>query len=122
MGFHPINLFVRFILEVAALAGLAWWGWQTHTGMDRLAFCVLTPALVATIWGMFAVPGDRSRHGDAPVPVPGAIRLILELAIFAAAVIALALADMPVLALLLAAAVLVHYLLSADRVNWLVHH
>ncbi|GGP23847.1 hypothetical protein GCM10010970_38470 [Silvimonas iriomotensis] len=122
MGYHPINLFVRFLLELAALAGLAWWGWQTHSGAAQLAFCVLTPALVATIWGMFAVPGDRSRHGSAPVPVPGAIRLMLELAVFAAAVIALALTGALLLALLLAAAVCVHYLCSADRINWLVHH
>ncbi|MBB5192229.1 hypothetical protein HNQ50_002970 [Silvimonas terrae] len=122
MGFHPINLLLRFVLELAALAGLAWWGWKTHTGAAHMALAVLTPALVATIWGLFAVPGDRSRNGKAPVAVPGKIRLVLELAVFAAAVAALAMSGALAIALLLALAVAVHYLLSADRIDWLVHH
>ena len=40
------------------------------------------PAIAAAAWVTFAVPGDPSRSGRAPVPVPGWVRLLLELAVF----------------------------------------
>jgi hypothetical protein len=120
MGSHPVNLAVRFILEIAALVAIGYWGWTQHDGFVRYLLAVGGPVLAAVLWGTFAVPDDPSRSGKAPVPVPGIIRLALELAIFAFAAWALYDAGHGLLALILAIAVVVHYALSYDRIAWLL--
>ncbi|MBN2245139.1 MAG: DUF2568 domain-containing protein, partial [Candidatus Aminicenantes bacterium] len=37
------------------------------------------------LWGTFRVPGDSSSSGKAPIPIPGFLRLFLELVIFSLA-------------------------------------
>ena len=76
--------------------------------------------VAAALWGVFAVPDDPSRSGAAPVPVPGLVRLALELALFAASGVALHLANHPRLAVALGVAVLAHYAASWDRIQWLL--
>ena len=89
MGSHPVNLALRFLLEIAALVAIGYWGWTQHTGVLRFVLAIGGPVLAAVLWGTFAVPDDPSRSGKAPVAVPGIIRLALELAIFAFAAWAL---------------------------------
>jgi hypothetical protein len=120
MGFHPINLTFRFVLELCALAALAYWGWIQHSGLLRYLLAAGLPLVAAVMWGTFAVPGDRSRSGRAPVPVPGLVRLALELAFFAAATWLLYDAGQATLALIFGAATVVHYVLSYDRIAWLL--
>ena len=120
MGSHPLNLAVRFVLEIAALVAIGYWGWTQHDGFVRYLLAIGGPLLAAVLWATFAVPDDPSRSGKAPVPVPGIIRLALELALFAFAAWALYDAGNSLLALILAAVVLVHYALSYDRIAWLL--
>jgi hypothetical protein len=120
MGSHPVNLAVRFILEIAALVAIGYWGWTQHDGLVRYLLAIGGPILAAVLWATLAVPGDPSRSGKAPVPVPGILRLALELAIFAFAAWALYDAGNSLLALTLAAIVIVHYALSYDRIAWLL--
>ena len=120
MGSHPVNLMVRFLLELCALAVAGYWGWAVHGGQWRLLLAIGLPLLLAILWGVFAVPDDPSRSGRAPVPVPGVVRLILELAVFAFAAWALYAVGRPVLGLILAAVVVTHYIVSYDRITWLV--
>jgi hypothetical protein len=122
MSLHPINLILRFQLEIAALVAVGYWGFATHTGLGRVLFGILLPAAIAVAWAVLAVPGDRARSGLAPLPVPGALRLLLELAFFAFAAWALYDAGRPLLATILAGVTLVHYALSYDRVAWLMRH
>jgi hypothetical protein len=122
MGSNPINLALRFLLEVAALLSVSYWGWTLSSGALRYALAIGIPLLCAVLWGTFAVPDDPSRSGKAPVPVPGIVRLALELAFFAFAAWALYDAGQPVLSLILATLVVVHYLVSYDRVKWLLRH
>jgi hypothetical protein len=68
MANNPINLLVRFILELAGLFALGYWGWTQHTGALRILLAVGLPLLAAAIWGVFRVPGHP---GNAPVAVPG---------------------------------------------------
>ena len=89
MGSHPINLAVRFLLEIAALIALGWWGWNSGTGAWRFVLALGLPILAAVFWGTFAVPDDPSRSGKAPIPVPGLVRLLFELGFFASASAAL---------------------------------
>jgi hypothetical protein len=35
MANHPINLALRFLLELAAWGSMGYWGWQTHEGVMR---------------------------------------------------------------------------------------
>lgn len=120
MGFHPANLALRFLLELSALAAMGAWGWQQGEGPERYVFALLVPLVAAAAWGVLAVPGDRSRSGKAPVAVPGAVRLGVEAAFFAFAVLALYEAGGKALAAILASAVSVHYVASYDRVAWLL--
>ena len=117
MSEHPLNLGLRFLLELTALGAYAYWGWTTHEGIGRLAWAIGLPLLAATLWGVFRVPGDP---GDAPVAVPGAVRLALELAFFGGAVWLLGAAGRTQLALGFGAVVVLHYLVSYNRIFWLL--
>lgn len=121
MGSHPINLAIRFLLEVSALFSLGLWGWRSGNGWRRFALASLVPIIAAVLWGTFAVPGDPSRSGIAPVAVPGVLRLVLELGIFACAAWALHHAGFTRASWMLSIIVALHYLISYDRILWLVN-
>lgn len=120
MGGHPLNLALRFGLELAALGSLGLWGWHAGEGALRPVLAVGLPLAGAVGWGVFAVPDDPSRSGGAPVPVPGVVRLGLELALFAAAVWCLLDLGSGRFAVGLGVVVTLHYVASYDRVGWLV--
>jgi hypothetical protein len=120
MGSHPVNLFVRFFLEVAALIFSGIWA---HHQFDKssLAYImvILIPVSLAAIWGTFNVPGDPSRSGEAPVVVPGWLRLTIELAIFSFAYWAIASIGHGGWGISFFIVVVLHYALSYDRIIWL---
>jgi len=120
MGSHPINLGVRFLLEMAGLLAIGFWGWNTHSGLWRVLFGMGAPLLAAVLWGSFAVPDDPSRSGRALVPVPGWVRLLLELAFFAFAVWALFDLAAELWGWVLLVVTIIHYLTSYDRIGWLL--
>lgn len=117
MSNHPINLGVRFLLELSILASLGYWGWTEHNGIWRFLWGVGLPLVAAAVWGTFRVPNDP---GPAPVTVPGLVRLLLELALFGAAVALLFAAGQRVAGGVLATLVIFHYGVSYDRVFWLL--
>lgn len=118
-GFHPVNLAFRFLLELAALSGMAIGAYALGTGASAWLLAVAIPLVAMVAWGTFRVPGDGSASGEAPIAVPGVVRLLIELDVFAASVFLLWFAS-PRAAMLLAAAVVIHYALSLDRVRWLL--
>jgi len=121
VGSNPINLAVRFILELAALFALGSWAWQQGESLWlRVLFTFLVVLVAAVLWGTFAVPDDPSRSGAAPVPVPGWVRLLLELAILGAGVWAVFTVGRSTWGWVFGGLVLVHYLVSYDRVLWLL--
>ena len=120
MGSHPINLALRFGLELGALAAMAYWGWTGHVGAARWIWAIGLPIGSAVAWATFAVPHDPSRSGAAPLPVPGVVRLVLELGFFAAASLQVAARGRERLAIVSATVVLLHYAFSYDRVSWLL--
>ncbi len=117
MSSHPVNLAVRFILELAAWGAMGYWGWTQGQGALRFVLAIGLPVTAAAIWGTFRVPDDPGR---APVPVPGLVRLAIELATFGFATWALYDSGNTTLSLIFAAIVVVHYIVSYDRVAWLV--
>jgi hypothetical protein len=120
MGSHPINLAIRFLLELSALLAMGVWGWQQREGWLRFVLALGIPLMAALLWGIFAVPNDPSRSGKAPIATSGMIRLVLELAIFAFAAWALYAAGAVALSWILGITVAIHYAISYDRIQWLI--
>lgn len=120
MGSHPINLAVRFLLELTALGSFAYWGWTHINGWPRVIVAILLPVLVAATWAVFAVPDDPSRSGSTVVATPGFIRLLFELAFFGASVWVLLASRM--LGVGFGVIVVIHYVISYDRIIWLLAH
>jgi hypothetical protein len=79
MSNNPINLILRFLLEIAILFSLGYWGWTQQQGVLRYVLAIGLPIIAAVIWGTVRVPGDASHSGTARVPVPGTLRLIIRL-------------------------------------------
>jgi hypothetical protein len=90
--------------------------------MLRYLLALGLPLLAAVLWGVFAVPGDRSRSGSAPVPVPGILRLLLELLLFGTAAWCLYDTGQILLANMFGLIVLIHYIISYDRILWLLRN
>jgi hypothetical protein len=118
MSNHPINLALRFLLEIAALVIMGLWGYQLSAGPLRVAFAIGIPLLAAALWGIFRFPGDP--RPDVPVPVPGAVRLLLEVLYFGFAAWALSDMGMTQWALIFAGVVVLHYAVSLGRIRWML--
>ncbi|MEV7566879.1 YrdB family protein [Streptomyces tanashiensis] len=107
---HVFNEGLAFLLELAALAALAWWGWESadHTAL-RLLLAIAAPGLAAVVWGLFAAPRARFH-----VPLAGV--LLVKALVFGAAAVALDALGRPVWAVSFAAVALVNTALAtADR-------
>jgi hypothetical protein len=120
MGSHPVNLILRFLLEVVALFAMGAWGWFQGNGWLRFLLAIGLPVVAAILWGTFAVLNDPSRSGKAPVVIPGVLRLILELGFFAFAAWGIYDLGYVGLSAVFGIIVAVHYLVSYDRVRWLL--
>jgi len=117
---HPLNLALRFLLEVIAMVGYGIWGFhQSDTGI-RILLAISLPLGFAVFWGVFAVKGDPSRSGKTVIQTPGIVRLLLELGLFGAAAWMMLDLDHPLMALIFGVTVVVHYFLSFDRIAWLL--
>ena len=120
MGSHPVNLVLRFLLELVALLAAGLWGWDQAEDGWRYLLAIGLPVILATLWRTFAVPNDPSRSGKAPVVTNGIVRLLLELAFFGFAAWAFYSLGFITLNYVFVAVVIVHYLVSYDRVLWLL--
>ena len=120
MGSHPVNLAIRFLLEMSALVSIGMWGWKQSDGWLRYVLAIGIPIIFATIWGTFAVPDDPSRSGNAPIVTPGISRLAIELGFFACATWSLYDIGFNKISLAFGIIVVLHYIISYDRVKWLL--
>ncbi len=120
MGKHPLNLALRFLLELAAIFTFGLWGFNAAEGTSGILFAILLPLAFALLWGIFAVPNDPSRSGKTVIATPGIIRLFLELSLFTAASWMMSDLDYPKVWWIYWGIVLIHYIISYDRVLWLL--
>jgi len=120
MSKHPLNLAVRFALEVGAILTFGVWGLRFSELWIRYMLVILVPLIFALLWGIFAVPNDPSRSGKTVVPTPGPIRLILELVLFGSATWMLLNLEYIKLGWIFGAMVFLHYVISYDRIGWLL--
>jgi uncharacterized protein DUF2568 len=120
MGSNPINLALRFFLELGALVAMGFWEWNQGKGALRFMLAFGIPVIAAIIWGLFAVPNDPSRSGNAPIATPGILRLALEWIFFSFAAWTLYSAGATTASWIFVIVTLVHYILSYDRLYWLI--
>ncbi|OBQ59409.1 DUF2568 domain-containing protein [Mesorhizobium erdmanii] len=114
------NLTLRFLLELAALLGLGMAGWTFSSGWERWVLGLALPLIAAVLWGSFAVLDDPSRSGRAPVPVPGAVRLALELVILFGGAAGFYAAGYATTGVVVALLIAISYAFSLDRLGWLL--
>lgn len=112
-GIGIANLALRFLLELAALAAVGYWGFTTLESWPmKLLGGLGLPLLMAAAWGIFRVPGD----GGAPVvAVPTQLRLALEFVFFAVAVILLHRSGQKVPAYVFTALIVLNYGIDHER-------
>lgn len=116
MNTNPINLAVRFLLEIVMLMVLGCWGWHLTGDWLRYVAAAGFPSVAAVLWGTFRIPNDPK---PAPVAIPGIARLLLELGLFGLAIWALYDLGYARLSTIMAAIVVIHYLVSYDR-TWVM--
>ena len=88
------NLALRFLLELSILAALAYCGFRSMSGwLPKFLFGVGGPVLAAIVWGTFLSP-------KAAITLGAPWKLVLEIAVFGVAIIALYAAGQHLLALL----------------------
>ncbi|SEW52631.1 YrdB family protein [Chitinophaga arvensicola] len=112
MNTHPLNLTIRFLLEIIMLIILGCWGWQLGQHWLSYVLAIVFPLAAAALWGIFRIENDPK---PAPVAIPGVVRLLLEWWLFGLAVWGLRALGHPLLSNWLAAIVLIHYAVSWDR-------
>jgi Protein of unknown function (DUF2568) len=94
--FIAVNLGVRFLLELAMLVALSWVGGEIGSSWwVSVLLAIAFPLIAAVLWGMFIAP-------KAPRRLTDPAKLLVELVLFAAAVVGLAVVGHPVLAAVLA--------------------
>ena len=114
------NLALRLGLEIGALIGLGLAAWTQTEGAARWVAVVVVPLVAAALWGTFNVVDDPSRSGEAPVEVPGWVRLTVELLVLGSGWVAYGIAGYPAIAVVFAALALLHYAVSRPRLHWLL--
>jgi hypothetical protein len=96
------NLALAFLLELCALAALAYWGFNTGSGeLIHLILGIGAPLLTAVVWGMFVAP-------RAVKPAAPPAKLALRLIVFGAAALGLAAAGQSTLAVIFAVLVAIN--------------
>ena len=122
MTTHPVNLLVRFLMELAMLGAFAAWGWGIHAGIAlRIVTAIAAPAVGALVWGIFATPNDMVRSSAGPILVSGPLRLVIELVLFLAGAAALYAIGWHVAAAVYLAVIVVQNAVSYDRVRRLLN-
>jgi len=118
------QLVLRFVLELAALVAWGLAGWELTGdalgGWLRWLVALVLVSAAAGAWGTFRVEGDSGGENDAPVRVPGTVRLVLELVVLLGGAVAVTWTGETVFGVLLAVLVLLHYATTMPRVTWLV--
>jgi hypothetical protein len=79
---RSLNLALKSLLELAALAALGLWGASVADGATAILLAVGLPAVGAGLWGTFAAPKAGRR-------LPLRLRVPFELGVFVVAALAL---------------------------------
>jgi hypothetical protein len=95
-AYRAANLTIAFLLEIVALAGLCFFGFNTGGSMIvHIVLGIGAPVLAAVLWALFAAP-------RAKVRVPSWFRYLIKVVVFGAALAGLWAADHAALGIALA--------------------
>ncbi len=114
------TLALRLAIEVGMFAGIVVASIANYDGLPVWIVAAASVVTVATLWGVFAVPGDPSRSGKTVVKTPGAIRLVLELGLFGTVSAWLVVSEVYAAGATLGIATAVHYASWPARIRWLL--
>jgi hypothetical protein len=120
MVLPQLTLYFRFFLELAAFVAAGAWAYGQAEGLLGGTLALVIPLVMALVWGIFSAPNDPSRAGKPPVAVPGWLRLLIEVFFFGFAIWCVFALGLQMWGWLLAAAVLLLYGLTIQRVRWLL--
>jgi hypothetical protein len=94
-----VSLTLQFLLELAALAAYGYWGANTGSSTAvHVVLAIAAPLAAAVVWGLFGSP-------RAPFHLAGIWRIMLEVAFFGLAAVALIVAGQVVLGVVFAVVV-----------------
>jgi len=116
----PAQAGFRFLVELAALTCWAVVGWEVGGDTWGWVLAIGFPTVAASTWATFRVPGDLSAGKGGPIPVPGLVRLVVEVDVLVLAAVFAIVVGQVVLGVVVLVAVVVHYLLTLGRVRWLL--
>lgn len=120
MNKHPLNLAIRFLLEMTALVSSGVWAYGLDDSFMGIVYAVLTVLLLMILWGVFNVPNDPSRSGKAPMVVKGWLRLLIEFAIFSFGIWTMNQVCEALYSCIFGGLIVLHYLVSYERIIWLL--
>jgi hypothetical protein len=114
------HLAIRFALELALLAALAYWGWHLRDGgVVGVILAVAIPVIAGALWGVFRTRGDTGPVEPA-VAIPGILRLALEFALIGLAAYGVWSSGSRAAAETLLTAFALHYAVTWERAAWLI--
>lgn len=100
-----LNLGIRFILEIISLVAIGYWGFQLQAGtLVRYSVGIGVPIIIMIIWGTFGSPA-------APYRLSPAYRIILQIVIFASAILAVYFSYNQTLSIIFAILIIINTLL-----------
>ena len=111
-----MNIALRFLLEMAALFFTGRYFYEE----GNTILTVVLPLAMMTLWAVFAVPNDRSRSGKTVVSINGKLRLFMETLFFALPVFLLWKQDDHLLSMIFGLLIIIHYIFSLNRIQWLM--
>ena len=74
MASNPLNLALRFVLELVALGGLALLGWTLGGDGWQLVAAIVLPVAAAAAWVTFRIPNDPDPRGSPCGTAPARAR------------------------------------------------
>ena len=122
MSQNPLNLAVRLLLEMAALIAIGYGGWFATDSVVRYLLAIGLPLIIAYLWGTFRTPNEPHHPVHATQPIPGWARLLIEALAFGGGAWGFFSTGATITGWVFTLIVIVHYLLSYDRVIWLLRH
>lgn len=99
------NLALRFLLELAGVVAVGYWGYHAIDGLGRWLIAIGAPALLIVFWALVIAPG-------ADVPIPQQVREVIGSVVLLAAAGALYAAGAQAAALAFAGLVILNTVLA----------
>jgi hypothetical protein len=101
------NLALRFLLELAGVASLAYWGFHASGSTPvRIALAIAAPAVLVVVWAIVVAPGAENA-------LPQFQRMVIGTALLELAAVALAVAGQRTAGIVLGVLILVNAVLMA---------